>query len=372
MKAKKDILAHVERVVVKVGSSLTWHPKKGINPVVMSRIVRQIAALRAGGLEVILVSSGAISAGMARMGMRRRPETIPEKQATAAVGQVRLMDLYEAIFSKQGLTAAQVLLTRYDLQSGQRYFNARNTLDALLAMGVVPIINENDTVAVEEIRFGDNDRLAALVTNLVRADLLVILTDVDGLRNKDPRTVKKTRKISIATEVTAAMKRSAGGVGSLVGSGGMLTKVEAAEMVTRNGEHMVVADGMHKDVLRKVMRGDDEGTLFVAQPLDTVKRLRWMPYTERKAVGITVKAAAEKRLRRGGERLYVADVARILGEFEAGWAIRLADSRGKTFAKGICGMSSKDLKKSMAKKASKGERPHTLVRYADIAFKKKI
>ena len=260
-------LKQVKRVVVKIGTSLSWDAKKGLNPVNLKKIVSDIVTLKKQGLDVVLVTSGAIGAGMLRLGMNARPASIPQKQATAAVGQVYLMDLYESLFSKQGLDVAQLLLTREDTNTGSlRRKNARNTLLELLKMNVVPIINENDTVVVEEIKFGDNDRLGALVANLVDAELLIILTDVDGLYDQDPRKNKKAKRICHVTRITRELEKMAGGVGSLAGTGGMVTKLQAGKLILNRGRHMVIACGTDSGVLARVFKGEDVGTFFEALP----------------------------------------------------------------------------------------------------------
>jgi glutamate 5-kinase len=348
-------------MVVKIGTSLSFDPKKGIDPTHLRRLAGEISILRKKGVEVVMVTSGAIGAGMNRLGMKSRPSTIKEKQAVAAVGQVYLMDLLSSVFASKHLSLGQVLLTRQDLESGPRYFNARNTLESLLAMGAVPVINENDTVAVDELKFGDNDRLAALVTNLVQADLLVILTDVPGLFTADPRKNKKARLVPLVKAITSKLRSAAGGEGSIAGTGGMITKLLAAQMCVKNGEHCVIASGRKAGVLSKVLAGAEVGTLFLGKAIPRGRHLRWMPYSDKRLSEIMLKEAAVARLKKGIGHLYAADLFKVLGHFNAGEVVRLADRKGVTFAKGICRYSSRDCQKLKV--------PGELMTHDDIAFK---
>lgn len=374
-KTRKEAVADAKRVVVKLGTSLSFDPVKGINPANLRRLAAEIATLRRQGKEIVMVISGAIGAGMNRLKLKERPRSMKDKQATAAVGQVYLMDLISNVFSSKGLSLGQVLITRQDLESGPRYFNARNTIESLLSMGVIPVINENDTVAVDEIKFGDNDRLAALVTNLVRADLLVILTDVDGLYTADPRKNRGAKLVPLVREITARMEATAGGEGSIAGTGGMVTKLMAARMTTKNGEHCVIGSGRKAGVLTRVLQGKDEGTLFLARKISKQARLRWMPFTEKRLSELVVKDAGIQRLKRGQGHLYPADISKVIGQFNAGEVVRLVDRRGVTFAKGVCRYSSKETQKIKGLggwliEKMLGHRPHDeIIVHDDVAFK---
>lgn len=359
---RKTLLGGVKRIVVKLGTSLSFDPKKGIDPTNLRRLAGEISILRKKGVEVVMVTSGAIGAGMNRLGLKVRPRTIKEKQAVAAVGQIYLMDLLSNVFTSKSLSLGQVLLTRQDLESGPRYFNARNTLETLVSMGAIPVINENDTVAVDELKFGDNDRLAALVTNLVQADLLVILTDVPGLFTADPRKNKRARLVPLVKAITAKLRSAAGGEGSIAGTGGMVTKLLAAQMCVRNGEHCVIASGRKAGILSKVLSGAEVGTLFLGKAIPRERHLRWMPYSDKRLNEFMVKDAVVTRLKKGIGHLYATDLFKVLGHFKAGEVVRLADRKGVTFAKGICRYSSKDCPKA----ALTGEE---LMRHDDIAFK---
>jgi glutamate 5-kinase len=372
---RKRLMRGVRRVVVKIGTSLSWHPVKGIDPRNVQALAAEIARLRKQGTEVVMVASGAIGAGMHRLGLSARPTLMQEKQATAAVGQVYLMELLAQVFQRYGLHAGQILITRQDLESGPRYFNARNTLEALLKMGVIPVINENDTVAVDEIKFGDNDRLAALACNLVKGDLLIILTDVDGLHDADPRANPRAKRISVVRKITPQLEAKAGGQGSLVGTGGMVTKLLAARLAMRHGEHVVIARGSKRGVLRAILSGKDEGTLFLAPEAPRETRLRWMPFSRVRKSELHVQAAAVARVRRRHTALHPADITRVVGDFNAGDVVRLVDKRGKTWAKGICRLSSRDCRKVMGKPLVQVERilgrlpNEELVAFEDMVFR---
>ena len=341
MMDRKTILSGVKRVVVKLGTSLSFDPIRGIDPKNLKRLAKEVAQWRKSGLEVVLVASGAVGAGMNRLKQRERPRAIRDKQATAAVGQGVLMDLLSKSFGGKGLAVGQVLISRQDLESGPRYFNARNTLETLLRMGCVPVINENDTVAVDELRFGDNDRLAALMANLVKADLLVILTDVEGLYTEDPRKNPRARRVPLVPTITAKMRASAGAEGSIAGTGGMITKLMAARVCMKHGEHMVIASGRKKGVLTRVLKGEDEGTLFVAAPRARRHYVRWMPFTDKRLSELKLSDTGLKHLR-AGRHLFPSDLAGVKGHFAAGDVVRVVDRRGNTWAKGVCRYSSRD------------------------------
>lgn len=375
LKIRKEAVAGIKRVVVKLGTSLSFDPVKGIDPSNLRRLAAEIVALRRKNKEIVMVISGAIGAGMNRLRLKERPRSMKEKQATAAVGQVYLMDLLSSVFSSKGLSLGQVLITRQDLESGPRYFNARNTIETLLSMGVIPVINENDTVAVDEIKFGDNDRLAALVTNLVRADLLVVLTDVPGLFTADPRKNKNAKLVPLVKEITSKMEASAGGEGSIAGTGGMITKLMAARMVTKNGEHCVIGSGRKAGVLSRILDGKNEGTLFLAKPIPKQARLRWMPFSDKRLSEIVVKDAGIQRLKKGKGHLYPADISKVIGHFNAGEVVRLVDKRGQTFAKGVSRYSSRETQKIKGLggwliEKILGHRPHDeIMVHDDVAFK---
>ncbi|HEX6321951.1 MAG TPA: glutamate 5-kinase, partial [Burkholderiales bacterium] len=274
--ARRDVIAQARTLVVKVGSSLVTNEGRGLDAAAIARWAAQVAALRKLGRRVVLVSSGAIAEGMQRLGWSRRPRAMHELQAAAAVGQMGLVQCYESCFRGHGLHTAQVLLTHADMTDRQRYLNARSTLRTLLDLGVIPVINENDTVVTDEIKLGDNDTLGALVTNLVEADVLVILTDQAGLYDSDPRRNPGARLISKADALDPQLERMAGGTGSAIAKGGMLTKVQAAQRAARSGAHTVIASGREPDVLLRLAQGEAIGTLLAAGTVPLAARKQWL------------------------------------------------------------------------------------------------
>jgi glutamate 5-kinase len=272
----RDSLKSISRLVVKLGTGVLTDSRKQIDPAQLEQLVAQIAALKKSGKEIVLVTSGAVGAGMGALGYEKRPNELAELQACAAVGQSRLMATYAELFAKHDLHVAQVLLTHDDLEHHERHLNARNTLVTLLGRGVVPIINENDAVSFTEIKFGDNDKLSALVASLLPADLLVILTTVDGVIENFSKSNPKT--ISVIEKIDSTIEKLAGGTTSETAVGGMKSKVEAAKIVVRSGIPLVIASGKKKNVLAKILAGEDEGTLFVAQPNKLQGRKRWIAF----------------------------------------------------------------------------------------------
>ncbi|MGE5554462.1 MAG: glutamate 5-kinase [Betaproteobacteria bacterium] len=332
------------RLVVKVGTSTVTHPTGKLNLSGLERVVRQVADVANAGCEVVVVTSGAVGAGLGRLGWSRRPATIPEKQAVAAVGQSLLMQIYEKLFGEYGLTIAQVLLTREDVADRRRYLNARTTLLTLLSYGVVPIINENDTVAVEELKFGDNDTLSALVAGLISADLLVILSDIDGLYTADPRRDPQARLIPRVEEVTAEVEALAGGAGTARGTGGMITKLAAARIATSCGVSMLIANAARPAVLQDALAGKEVGTWFPARArLDS--RKRWIAFNVPPAGQLVVDDGARKALAERGKSLLPSGLVRVVGEFEAGDAVAILDLDGTEFARGLTNYSSTDLER---------------------------
>jgi glutamate 5-kinase len=331
----RSLVAASHRVVVKVGSSLVTDEGRGIDHAAVARWVGQITALHALGKEVILVSSGAIAEGMKRLGWTQRPREIPELQAAAAVGQMGLAQAYESAFSAHARPCAQILLTHADLANRRRYLNARSTLLTLLAHGVVPVINENDTVVTDEIKVGDNDTLGALVTNLVEADALIILTDQHGLYSADPRRDAHATLIRDAAADDPALVGMAGGAGSSIGKGGMLTKVLAARRAARSGAHTVIASGREHDVLLRLAAGEAIGTQLRAGAAKLAARKQWMVDQLQLAGRVTVDAGAARRLRDGGASLLPVGVTEVGGEFERGDVIAVLDDAGAEIARGL-------------------------------------
>jgi glutamate 5-kinase len=334
----RDILKSATRIIVKLGTGVLTDSRKLIDPAQLQQLVGQVAALRRAGKEVILVTSGAVGAGMGALGYESRPTDLAEKQACAAVGQSRLMAVYDQLFSAHGLVVAQVLLTHEDLEHHERHLNARNTLVTLLDRGVVPIINENDAVSFTEIKFGDNDKLSALVASLLPADLLVILTTVDGVIEHFGGPDAKT--ISVVEQIDAKIEGMAGGTTSATAVGGMKSKIDAAKIAVRSGIPLVIASGRKQDVLASILAGADEGTLFVPQPTRLQGRKRWIAFFHHPKGTLVVDDGAKKALREAGKSLLPPGVVRCEGEFAVGDVVRICDVDGMEFARGIARFNS--------------------------------
>jgi glutamate 5-kinase len=320
-------------VVVKFGTGILTNEQKQPDSERMRRLVDQIVAQRRAGREVVVVSSGAVGAGMGALGHVRRPADLAELQACAAVGQLRLMAAYEDLFSAHGIHTGQVLLTHEDLRHHERHLNARNTLLALLERGVIPVINENDTVSFTELKFGDNDRLSALVAALLPADLLVILTTADGVL--EGYGTPEARVLSLVEKIDSTVTGMARGTNSVTAVGGMSTKIEAARIATRSGIPVVIASGTRPGVLERVVAGGEEGTLFVPSAARLRSRKRWIAFFHHPQGALFVDDGARAALRDNGKSLLLPGVKRHEGKFEAGEVVRVCDLDGKEFARGI-------------------------------------
>ena len=347
----KTVLTQAKRIVVKVGSSLVTNQGEGLDFSALNNWADQIGVLRKSGYEVVLVSSGAIAEGMQRLGWKRRPSAVHELQAAAAVGQMGLVQAYERIFREFGLHAAQVLLTHADLADRERYLNARSTLRTLLSLGVIPIINENDTVVTDEIKVGDNDTLGALVTNLIEADALIILTDQDGLYTADPRKDASASLISQAQAGDAKLEAMAGGAGSHIGRGGMITKVLAAKRAARSGAHTVIASGHERNVLPRLLQGESIGTLLTASSLSLDARKQWLADHLQVSGKVTLDAGAVRVLRNEGKSLLSIGVTQVSGEFQRGAVVAVLDTEGRDIARGLINYSAAEARR-IAGKAS--------------------
>jgi glutamate 5-kinase len=328
-------LARARRLVVKVGSSLVTNRGQGLDRMALARWASQIARLRADGREVVLVSSGAIAEGMQRLGWSRRPRALPELQAAAAVGQMGLAQVYESCFREHGLLTSQILLTHEDLADRRRYLNARSTLVTLLGLGVIPIINENDTVTTDEIKLGDNDTLASLVTNLIEADALVILTDQAGIFSGDPRHDPQASLLPVVRAGDPHLERIAGGVGSEIARGGMLTKVLAAKRAARSGAHTVVASGEQADVLLQLAAGQAVGTLLVPDRAPMAARKQWLADQLQVRGELALDAGAVRALCGEGKSLLPIGAVAVHGEFDRGDLVRCVDADGTEIARGL-------------------------------------
>ncbi|MDO8926082.1 MAG: glutamate 5-kinase [Sideroxyarcus sp.] len=347
----KTVLTQSRRIVVKVGSSLVTNQGTGLDMSALGNWARQIASLRAQGCEVVLVSSGAIAEGMQRLGWKQRPSAVHELQAAAAVGQMGLVQAYESCFRQHQIHAAQVLLTHADLADRERYLNARSTLRTLLSLGVIPIINENDTVVTDEIKFGDNDTLGALVANLIEADAFVILTDQDGLYTADPRKDSSATLISEAQAGDAKLEVMAGGAGSHIGRGGMITKVLAAKRAARSGAHTVIASGHERDVLPRLLQGESIGTLLTASALSLDARKQWLADHLQVSGKVSLDAGAVRVLRNEGKSLLSIGVTQVSGEFQRGAVVAILDTEGRDIARGLVNYNADEARR-IAGKAS--------------------
>ncbi|HSW06284.1 glutamate 5-kinase [Aquabacterium sp.] len=335
-----DLLKNARRIVVKVGSSLVTNEGRGIDAQAVGNWSRQLATLAGQGRELVMVSSGAIAEGMKRLGWSTRPTELHEQQAAAAVGQMGLAQVYETQLSQHGMRSAQVLLTHADLADRERYLNARSTLLTLLSLQVIPVINENDTVVNDEIKFGDNDTLGALVANLVEADALVILTDQRGLYSADPRKDPAARFIDEATAGDVSLELMAGGAGSAIGRGGMLTKVLAAKRAAGSGASTVIAWGREPDVLLRLAAGESIGTALVAGTAKLAARKQWMADHLQLRGAVVVDDGAVLKLREEGKSLLPIGVTLVEGDFQRGDVIAVRSPAGTEIARGLANYSS--------------------------------
>lgn len=362
---QRSELVQEKRLVIKIGSRVLTTEHGEIDTPLIGRLARQVARLRSEGREVILVTSGAIAAGRDALRLTDRPRTIPQKQAAAAVGQTRLMRAYEDAFAEQGIIAAQLLLTRADLSDRTRFLNARSTLETLLEFGTVPVINENDTVAVEEIKFGDNDNLSALVTNLTDARLLVILTDIDGLFDADPRSNSDAKLLPLVKTITRELEAAAGGAGSSVGTGGMATKLAAAKKAAKSGAATLIINGKTADSLPRALAGEDVGTLFLPARSSLSSRKHWIAFTLRPAGRITVDDGARRVLAGDGRSLLPSGIVEADGDFERGACVRICGPDGVEFARGLSDYGAEEIARIRGRKS--GEIEEVLgYRYSDV------
>jgi glutamate 5-kinase len=345
------VVAGARRIVVKVGSSLVTNEGRGVDAQAIGNWARQLAALAAQGRELVMVSSGAIAEGMKRLGWLQRPRELHDLQAAAAVGQMGLVQMYEQRLSEHGLRSAQVLLTHADLADRERYLNARSTLLTLLALKVIPVVNENDTVVNDEIKFGDNDTLGALVANLVDADAYIILTDQHGLYAADPRRIPDARFIDVATAGDPALEAMAGGAGSTIGRGGMLTKVLAAKRAAGSGTSTVIAWGREPDVLLRLARGEAIGTALRAGTPKRAARKRWMVDHLQLRGAVVVDEGAAAKLREGGKSLLPIGMLLAQGDFSRGDVIAVRTEAGVEIARGLANYSVTEAR-IIARKAS--------------------
>jgi glutamate 5-kinase len=338
MKLRQEILAKANCIVIKLGTGLLTDAENHLSLTRIEQVVAQIAAFHQQKKRIIVVSSGAIGAGMAELGLKQRPKRLDELQAAAAIGQSKLMAVYDKLFGKHGITVAQVLLTHDDLKDRARHLNAHNTLATLLAHGAVPIINENDTVAVEEIKFGDNDRLGALTATLIDADLLMILSHVEGLLDGDGNVV------TAVPQINRAIESLAGGTDRITSVGGMKSKIDAAKIVTRAGIPLVIANGDRPDVVRDVLAGEDVGTIFLPHADKLASRKRWIAFFQHPAGTLVVDDGAKQALCANGKSLLAKGITSTEGKFEKGDVVSIHDKNQVEFARGLAKVGSIQIK----------------------------
>ena len=343
----RENLNQAKRVVVKVGTSTLTHSTGKLNLWRIEKLVRELADLANQGKEMILVTSGAVGAGMDLLGLKEKPKTIPEKQAAAAVGQGRLMHTYEKFFSEHGQVVAQVLLTREDSVKRTRYTNCRNTLLTLLKMGVIPIINENDAVAIDELKIGDNDTLSAMVASIVDADVLIILSDIEGVYTDNPQSNPEATLIEEIGDITPEIEALAGGAGTLRGTGGMHTKIQAGKIAVNSGVSMVIASGLRDGVLRDILSGAKVGTIFLSKENRLQVRKRWLAFGARTQGVITVDKGCEKAVLSGGSSVLAAGITGVQGDFEHGNTISVVTTEGREIARGIANYNGEEARKIM-------------------------
>ena len=337
-------LKDARRIVVKVGTSTLTHGETGkLNLARMERLIRELADLMNQGKEVILVSSGAIAAGLGHLGLPKKPDSIPEKQALAAIGQGILMHIYEKLFAEYGKTMAQVLLTKENAVRHHQYLNSRNALLALLKMGAVPVVNENDVVSIDEIRIGDNDNLSAIVATLTDADALILLTDIDGLYTGNPKTDPDACLLTEIPEITPDVEKMAGGAGSGLGTGGMQTKLQAAKIAVSAGVMMVIAPGERENVIRSVLDGEEIGTFFPAKESHLKVRKSWLAFGRQLSGELLVDDGCMKAMVERGSSLLAAGILAVEGEFQKGSTVRVLSKGGREVARGIVNYDSEKL-----------------------------
>jgi glutamate 5-kinase len=348
----RSVIAAAGRIVVKVGSALVTNDGRGLDHVRLTRWAEQIAALNKLGKEVVLVSSGAIAEGIKRLGWSKRPHALNELQAAAAVGQMGLVEAYERAFGSHGLQTAQVLLTHADLADRERYLNARSTLRTLLGLKVIPIINENDTVTTDEIKVGDNDTLGALVANLIEADALIILTDQPGLYTADPRRHPDAEFVHEAVAGDPALEAMAGGAGTGIGTGGMLTKILAAKRAARSGADTIIASGREDKVLERLATGEAIGTQLLAKQAPLAARRQWLADHLQVRGRLVLDAGAVQALVGQGKSLLPIGVTEVIGEFQRGEVVGCVDGEGRDIARGLVNYSADEARRIARKPTS--------------------
>jgi glutamate 5-kinase len=355
MQHLKNILQQRSTIVIKIGTNLLADKTQGINAERIGAIAKSVAALRANGSNVAIVTSGAIGAGVAALRLAERPKTIPDKQATAAIGQPLLMEAYETAFRRQHQPIAQLLLTKDDFTTRKRFVNAKNTFAALFDKNAVPVINENDTVAVDEIKLGDNDNLSAMVATLIEADVLIILTDIDGLYSDDPSCNPDAKLIPVVEKITPSVERYARKSNSELSTGGMATKLQAAKRCVRAGIAVIIANGKDPNVLNNIFSGNIHGTVFLPAEKKLSERKEWIGFISRTAGSIVVDDGAKNALLKQHKSLLPSGIVEVRGEFKAKDILSIADAKGTVIGKGMTRYSSAELGKIKGKKSGEIE-----------------
>ena len=346
---KRNEIKNAVRVVVKIGTSTLTYNNGKLNLFRIEKLVRELADLANQGKEIILVTSGAVGAGLDRLGSTERPKTIPEKQAVAAIGQGILMHMYEKLFAEYGQIVAQVLLTRENSVKHKLYINSRNTLLTLLKMGVIPVINENDAIAIDELKIGDNDTLSATVATIVDADLLIILSDIEGVFTANPQNDPTAQLIEEITDITPEIEELAGGAGSKLGTGGMYTKIQAAKIAVNAGVTMVIASGALEGVVRNILSGENIGTIFPAKEQHLQVRKSWLAFGAMIKGGLVVDEGCEKALITEGSSLLSVGIVEVKGTFDQGNSVRILSKQGREIARGLENYKSEEIKKICVK-----------------------
>lgn len=351
---RKKYLKNIKKMVIKIGSSSLTSKAGGLDKVNMRRFVNEVSFLIKRGMEVIIVTSGAIAAGLENLNIKKKLEDITLLQAAASIGQVELMRLYSNLFLTSGLKIGQILLTHEDTTRRKQYLNIKNTIKKLIGLNIVPVINENDSVAVDEIKFGDNDELAALVAILAESDILIILTDIDGMYDKDPRIYSDARLISHIDKINEDIEKVAGGIGSTYGIGGMESKIKAAKICSFSGIKTIIANSRRKNILNKIISGEDVGTFFAPQTVKKVKSIKkWIAFGMKTKGGIVIDRGAEEAVLNKGKSILAVGVVKVDGKFNKGDTLKVFSLDSKLIAKGISNFSSEDIEKIKGKNRDK-------------------
>jgi len=354
MESRNELIKNIRRIVVKIGSSSITSAEKGIDAGSIEKFVDEVSMLKKKGIEVLIVTSGAIATGLKNLDIGKKPNDLAMLQAAASAGQVELMNLYGGFFSKRGIKIGQILLTHEDTTRRKQYLNIKNTIETLLRLGIVPVINENDCVAVDEIKFGDNDQLAAMVAVLTEADMLIILTDIEGVYDKDPRVYKDAKLISHIDKIDGDIEEAAGGIGSTYGIGGMESKIKAAKICSFSGIKMVIAGSRTGNVLDKIISGEGTGTFFAPSAEKKVKGVKkWIAFGKRTMGSIVIDRGAEEVVLNKGKSILAVGVAEVSGKFSRGDTLKVLSVGGKLIAKGISNFSSEDIEKIKGKNKEK-------------------